>query len=267
MTSALETRDDLAARLGAARLDWIIPRWSAPRAVNAFFTTRYAGLQGDDVSPSNGAPTSSASTTSDGALVRDANLRRALAFLPSAPFWLAQVHGAEVIDADTWSPSVRPRADAALTRQPNVVLAVRVADCLPVLFTERSGTTIAVAHAGWRGLAAGVLENTLNTMACDPADVDVWLGPAIGVRAFEVGPEVREAFLARNAADANAFVEGAAAKWHADLVLIARQRLARAGVSRVAADGRCTATHPQFFSYRRDRGAGRMAAFIWRAEA
>lgn len=277
IAARLETSgDSLASRFAAAELDWIIPRWSAPPRVKSFFTTRNAGRsQTKAIEPAEQARTLSdradasneRNTSPSPPFLRDANLRCALAFTPSAPFWLDQVHGADVVDADTLIGSKSmPRADGSVTRAVNVVLAIRVADCIPVLFSDRSGSVIAAAHAGWRGLAAGVLENTITAMRCDREDIVAWLGPAIGVRAFEVGPEVREAFIAWNAADANAFAEGTGGKWHADLALIARQRLARAGLTDVNADGRCTWTNSQFFSYRRDRGAGRMAAFIWRAE-
>jgi YfiH family protein len=271
-TARVATSSSLAAKFEAAELDWIIPRWSAPSHVKSFFTTRNAGRanaealmpDADEATSANRADANDLRTPT---FLRDANLRRARAFMPATPLWLDQVHGADVVDADTLTASTTlPPADASVTRATNVVLAVRVADCLPVLFSNRRGSTIAAAHAGWRGLAAGVLENTITAMRCDPREIVAWLGPAIGARAFEVGPEVREAFIAWDAADANAFVAGAGGKWHADLALIARQRLARAGVPDVTVDGRCTWTNHQFFSYRRDRGAGRMAAFIWRAE-
>lgn len=274
-TGRATSSDSLAAKFEAAKLDWIIPHWSAPSHVESFFTTRNAGRAEAKALTSERTPTltgradtsNDLSTSLSPSFLRDANLRCALAFTPSAPFWLDQVHGADVVDADTWTGSTSlPRADASVTRATNVVLAIRVADCIPVLFSDRTGSVIAAAHAGWRGLASGVLENTITAMRCDPEGLVAWLGPAIGVRAFEVGPEVRDAFIAWNATDANAFAEGTAGKWHADLVLIARQRLVRAGVTDVVVDGRCTWTDPQFFSYRRDRGAGRMAAFIWRAE-
>jgi YfiH family protein len=240
---------DLAARLRAAGVDWIVPDWPAPAGVHAFFTTR------------NGGP-------------------GVQAFLPSPPMWLDQVHGADVVDIDAHATHARalpqadsdatparalPRADAAVTRVPGVVLAVRVADCLPVLLCDRSGTTIGVAHAGWRGLAAGVIENTVAAMAREPAGIAAWLGPAIGPSAFEVGSEVRDVFVAADADAARAFVPGRTGKWLADLHALARRRLARAGVEHVSGMRACTFSDARrFFSYRRDGATGRMGAFIWR---
>jgi YfiH family protein len=157
------------------------------------------------------------------------------------------------------------RADAAVTRAPGVVLAVRVADCLPVLLCDRAGTAIGAAHAGWRGVAAGVIENTVAAMACAPAGIAAWLGPAIGPSAFEVGVEVRDAFVTADADSARAFVPARAGKWLADLYALACRRLARAGVAQISGIRACTFSDARrFFSYRRDGPTGRMGAFIWR---
>jgi YfiH family protein len=256
---------DIAARLRAAGVDWIVPDWAAPAPVQAFFTTRNGG-SGDagslDLGP---ADIASAPLASRAAIV--ANRNRVQAFLPSPPLWLDQVHGADVVavDADAARARAMPRADAAVTHASDVVLAVRVADCLPVLLCDRSGTTIGVAHAGWRGLAGGVIENTVAAMACEPAAIGAWLGPAIGPSAFEVGPEVRDAFVAADDESARAFVRGRAGKWLADLYGLACRRLARAGVERVSGMRECTFSDARrFFSYRRDGPTGRMGAFIWR---
>lgn len=187
----------------------------------------------------------------------------ALPALPSSPCWLEQVHGTDV---------VRPRvgeagliADAAVTAERGIVLAIRTADCVPVLFSTRDGSVIAAAHAGWRGLAAGVLEATIAAMAREPDTIIAWLGAHISQPAFEVGPEVRDAFVGAEPAAATAFREGVGDRWHADLGLLARQRLARAGVDAVFDADRCTVREPGlFYSYRRARETGRMASLIWR---
>jgi YfiH family protein len=259
----------LSARFAAAHLDWIVPEWAAPASVHAFFTTRTGGSSTGGCAPFDLASAGRRDRgSSDDALVE--NHRRVQSFLPSTPLWLEQVHGTGVIDADSLpqtSADRPPRADAALTRATGVVLAVRVADCLPALFCDRAASVVAAAHAGWRGLVAGVLENTIAAMRCAPADIVVWLGPAIGARAFEVGGEVRDAFAAVEPSDADAFVPGGNGKWHGDLAGLARQRLLRAGVTNVAIDGHCTWSEPQrFFSFRRDRTSARMAAFVWRTD-
>ena len=259
---------DLAARFHAAGVDWIVPDWAAPADVHAFFTTRN-GSQGDPGSLDLG-PGDIASAPPATRAVVAGNRGRVQAFLPSPPVWLEQVHGADVIavDGDATRARALPRADAAVTHAPGVVLAVRVADCLPVLLCDRLGTAIGVAHAGWRGLAAGVIENTVTAMACEPAGIAAWLGPAIGPHAFEVGADVLDAFVAADAAAAHAFVPARAGKWLADLDALARQRLARAGVEQVSGMRECTFSDARrFFSYRRDGATGRMGAFIWRTAA
>lgn len=204
------------------------PAWPAPAQVSAYQTTRGASLPA----------------------------------LPAPPCWLEQVHGAEVVRPRAGEAG--RRADAAVTTERGVVLAVKTADCAPVLFCDRAGTVVAVAHAGWRGLAAGVVENTVAAMAREPQDLIAWIGPHIGQDAFEVGPEVRDAFVAVDAAATSAFRAGAGDRWHADLGALVRQRLARAGVGETYADGRCTHADPtMFFSYRRARETGRMASLIW----
>lgn len=183
--------------------------------------------------------------------------------LPQQPLWLKQVHGVECVHAQSLSNEAE--ADAVWTSTPGQVLAIQTADCLPVLFAERQGKTVAAAHAGWRGLAEGVLENTLAQMSVSPADVSCWLGAAIGPCCFEVGAEVRAAFIDQDPTDAIAFTEGAKGKWLADLYQLARQRLHRAGVTQIFGGGLCASCDSErFFSYRRDKGvSGRMAALIW----
>jgi hypothetical protein len=191
---------------------------------------------------------------------------RASLGLPAEPLWLEQVHGSAVLDADaigvpTGAP---PQADAAVTRRAGQVLAVLVADCLPVLLARRDGSAIAVAHAGWRGLAGGVLEAAVTALDSDPAELSAWLGPAIGPAHFEVGSEVREAFCAADPQAAQAFAANARGRWQCDLAGLARQRLHALGLDEVHGEAPCTYAHPQrFYSYRRDGVTGRLAALLW----
>lgn len=236
---------------------WLRPEWSAPARVRALMTTRAGGV-------SHGAYASLNLSERVGddpfAVERNRGLLRAA--LPADPVWLQQVHGTDIVDAAAVS-SV-PRADASWTRAHRVVCAVQVADCLPVLLADRAATVVGAAHAGWRGLAAGVVERTIEAMRIRGGDCVAWLGPAIGQDAFEVGPEVREAFVAADPDAAAAFRPGAAGKWHADLYALARMRLAQAGVREVSGGGWCTsADEARFFSYRRSRTTGRMAALVW----
>ena len=255
----------LARRIERAGYDWIVPRWPAACAVHAFVTTRSGGAsRGACASLDLGHALPGGAKPEDRDAIAE-NRRRVQAFLPSPPVWLDQVHGAQVATIGPAVPGAPPRADAAVTRDPDVVLAVRVADCMPVLFAERDGSVVAAAHAGWRGLAAGVLERTLEAMGCDAARVVAWLGPAIGRFAFEVGRDVRDAFAANDPAASAAFAAKTADKWLCDLEALARMRLTRAGVRTIEGGGLCTfSDRARFFSYRRDGTSGRMAAFIWR---
>ncbi|TGG92003.1 peptidoglycan editing factor PgeF [Natronospirillum operosum] len=185
--------------------------------------------------------------------------------LPRDPVWLQQVHGTEV--ACIRQPEQRPAAaaDAAYTDCIGVPLCVLTADCLPVVLTNADGTEIGVAHAGWRGLCDGVLENLVQTFTAAPEQLLAWLGPAIGPQRFEVGPEVRAAFMAQDADAAQAFRAGTGDRWLADIYHLARQRLQRVGVNRIAGGDFCTLSDTdRFFSYRRDPSTGRMATLIWR---
>jgi len=237
----------------------IVPKWSAPANVRACSSTRQGGV--------SQAPWGSLNL---GAHVGDelqhvqTNRQRLLelADLPSMPQWLEQVHGTEVLTLD-WKVPASLRADAAYTRTPGVVCAVMTADCLPVLFCSQDGQEVAAAHAGWRGLCDGVLEATINAFSAPPSQIFAWLGPAIGPDAFEVGPEVREAFIAQNPAAAAAFLPKGE-KFYADLGHLAKQRLEAIGVRHVWGDGQCTLNQSeQFFSFRRDGVTGRMASLIW----
>lgn len=243
--------------------DFIVPDWPVPDRVKAIVTTRKGGVSGGAYDSFNLA--SHVGDDPGGVAANRAALR---AILPGEPFWLEQVHGTAVVMPETGSGEpAPPAADASCSRQPGAVCVVMTADCLPVLFCDDAGSVVAAAHAGWRGLCAGVLERTVDAMGVAPERLHAWLGPAIGPEAFEVGDEVRTAFLREDAGAAAAFTVGKEqGKWLADLYLLARLRLARAGVVRVFGGGFCTyADAERFYSYRRDRVTGRMASLIWLA--
>jgi hypothetical protein len=262
-------REALAARVARAGLDWIVPDWPAPPNVHALVTTRTGGVSTGPYATMNLGFATSARTTGDAATAIAENRRRLERFLPSPPVWLDQVHGAAVATLDrAVAASARatpPVADAAITGDRGVVCAVLTADCLPVLFAARDGRAVGIAHAGWRGLAAGVLEATIAALAAQGVagrDLLAWLGPAIGPQAFEVGADVVAAFGAGPADPC--FVAQGGGKWLADLYGLARQRLAAAGVAAIAGGGFCThADAMRFYSYRRDRETGRLAALVW----
>lgn len=235
---------------------WLTPEWPVPASVKACVTTRAGGV--------SAAPFDSLNL---GDHVGDApeavaeNRRRLRAALGCEPAWLRQVHGVEVVLAD---PSFTAQADACWTGEPGIACSVLTADCLPALFCDRAGTRVAAAHAGWRGLVGGVLEATLDALVVAPAEVLVWLGPAIGPEAFEVGPEVREAFLDQNSEAAQVFVPSRnPGRFMADLYQLARIRLAACGVTAVHGGGFCTFSDPRFYSYRRAPRTGRFASLIW----
>lgn len=236
---------------------WIEPDWPAPAHVRAVITTRTGGSsRGAFESFNLGAH------VGDDALAVERNRRELQRYLPSEPLWMRQVHGVRVIDAGT--AAIEPEADGAVTRTARQVLVVLTADCLPVLLCDDAGTVAGIAHAGWRGLAAGVIESVVSAMRVAPERVLAYIGPGIGAGAYEVGQEVRETFLAQGADAAQAFTGRGAGKFLADLGLLARQRLRRIGVSRVHASAHCTYTdRKNFFSYRRDGATGRMASLIW----
>ncbi|MEO8675616.1 MAG: peptidoglycan editing factor PgeF [Casimicrobiaceae bacterium] len=257
-----EPLSSLAQGIAAAGLDWIVPDWPAPRGVQALVTTRNGGISSGPRATMN---LGGHAGDTDDALAE--NRRRLRGFLPAEPRWLWQVHGTVVAVQRAQRDSLPEVADAAITRERGVVCAVLVADCLPVLFANRHGTAVGAAHAGWRGLAAGVLERTVaafNSLGVRPGDLVAWLGPAISPAAFEVGAEVRDAFLAHDRrADAH-FARGAPGKWNADVYGLARQRLAECGVRKVGGGGFCSKTDTaRFYSWRRDPACGRMAALVW----
>ena len=241
--------------------DWIIPDWPMAASVKALITTRAGGVSAGPYASFN-----LGLRTGDDPQAVAANRAALTAHLPQPPRWLRQVHSSRVVEADALSKAFE--ADAAVARRPNTVCAVLVADCIPVLLADRAGATVGIAHAGWRGLAAGVIENTVRSMACDPRELSAYLGPGIGPTAFEVGDDVRDALLARDAGAADAFTPHAAGKWLADLFLLARRCLHRSGVDAIYGGTHCTYSDAgRFFSYRRNRTTGRMAALIWRTGA
>ena len=194
--------------------------------------------------------------------VKDAAARAKLRQqLPAEPCWLKQVHGVNVLDASRYSGPVE--ADGSFTRQKNVVCAVMAADCMPVLLADEKGEAVGAAHAGWRGLSAGVIEATVAAMDISSSRLHAWLGPAIGPQIYEVGPEVRDAFLAQDPQAQSAFAANRPGHWLLDLYSVARQRLSKLGVKQIGGGGFCTRSDTRFFSYRRDRTSGRMAAVIW----
>lgn len=238
----------------------ILPDWPAPAQVRAYSTTRSGGVSAPPFDSLN----LSFSSGDDPKCVTQNRARIMSALgLPEPPRWLKQVHGTRVVDADLAAD--RPQADASTSDRPGVVLAVMTADCVPVLICDRIGRRVAAAHAGWRGLAAGVLESTVAATQCDPSELLAWLGPGIGPQAFEVGPEVREAFMAADAGAATAFRPGNEDRLLANLYMLARRRLERAGLEAVYGGDYCTYSDPErFFSYRREgRRSGRMGSFIW----
>lgn len=222
-----------------AAAELIVPDWPAPAGVRALVTTRTLGD------------------------AKDERVRKRLrASLPADPRWLRQVHGTRAVDAASVATPVD--ADASFARAPDTVCAVMVADCMPVLLCDERGEAVAAAHAGWRGMSAGVIEAAVDAIGVEPERLLAWLGPAIGPTAYEIGAEVRDAFLANDADAATAFTATRPGHWLVDLYAIARRRLASLGVTRVSGGGFCTSTDAaRFYSYRRGGDVERMAALIW----
>ena len=233
------------------------PDWHLPPGVHALVSTREGGA-----SLPPWASFNLGSHVGDDARAVAANRARLCAAIGARPVWLEQVHGCAVADAD--GAVGVPEADAAVARLPGRACAVMTADCLPVLFCDDEGSVVAAAHAGWRGLAGGVLEAVAGRMGVAPARLRAWLGPAIGPDAFEVGEEVRAEFVAGDPRAAHAFVPAAPGKWMADLFALARLRLQAIGVTRIEGGGVCTARNvDRFYSYRREGRTGRFATLVW----
>ncbi len=238
--------------------EFLQPDWPAPAKVRAYMTTRAGGASRGPYASFNLA----SHVGDDEAAVAKNRLRlRQALSLPSEPSWLDQVHGTDV----TVVPGrVAGSADAIVAFTPGAVCAVLVADCLPVFLASRDGDRAGLAHAGWRGLAAGVIEAAVAALDCDPARLVAWLGPSIGPETFEVGPEVRDAFAAKDPASETDFSRGRDGRFFADLPALARRRLVASGVRSVGGGELCTYSDPtRFYSYRRDGATGRMAALIW----
>ncbi|MEP7043250.1 MAG: peptidoglycan editing factor PgeF [Dokdonella sp.] len=241
---------------------WLRPDWPTVPGVHTIVTTRR--LPGQSAPPFDACNLGARCGDDAAAVAANRALLSKLLPLPAAPRWLRQVHGVDVHDADTpWESE--PEADAAVARGAGAVLAILTADCLPILFCADDGSSIAAAHAGWRGLAAGVIEATLARMAVPAQQLSAWLGPAIAARSYEVGDEVRTAFVECDAGDASAFAATHHGHWHCDLYALARRRLIRSGVTRIVGGDSDTFTDARFYSYRRERETGRFATLIWRA--
>ena len=238
-------------------IERVLPDWPAPRHVRAFTTTRLGGVSREGWTSLN----LGTATGDDPSHVAE-NRARFEALLPAAPGWLRQVHGFEVVRREVLEGDT-VEADAVWTAAPSLPCTVLTADCLPVLFTNAEGSVVAAAHAGWRGLAGGVLEATLSALPVPASDMLAWLGPGIGVEAYEVGAAFRDAFRERVPWLDGGFVEREG-RVHADLEAIARAILARSGVTEVHGGGFCTYTdRERFFSHRRQPNGGRMATTIW----
>lgn len=244
-------------KLETHSLELITPGWPAPPNVHAAATTRQGGVS----QPPYNSLNLGDHVGDDPAAVAEnrRRLREALA-LPAEPRWLNQVHGVCAVDAtDVAAPC---KADASISRQPGVVCAVLTADCLPLLLCDRVGTRVAAVHAGWRGLLDGIVETTVAQLGSD--ELLAWLGPAIGPAAFEVGDEVRDAFISADTTASEAFIPSPGGRWLADIYALARGRLHRAGVDAIYGGEHCTYTEAErFYSYRRDGVTGRMASLVW----
>lgn len=248
---------------------WLVPDWPAPANIHAATTLRTGGVSRETYYCLNPA----AHVSDDGGRVKqNRRIIKEMLDLPAEPVWLEQIHSNRVVKA-VKTASLQ-QADASYTDEPDVVCAVLTADCLPLLVCSRDGTQVAAIHAGWRGLLAGVISNTVSAMQIPRSpllgkngagkDLMVWLGPAIGPDCFEVGTEVREAFIQKSAAFNNAFKKQSNGKWLADIYQLARDELTALGIANVYGGTHCTVTeHESFYSYRRDTQTGRMATLIW----
>lgn len=245
--------------IDAAHLGWLVPEWPAPSAVRACVTTRAGGV--------SEGPYASLNLAEHVGDVPDhvaENRRRLIAalHLPAMPLWLGQVHGTAAVNAVTAKPGCE--GDASHADRPGAVCAALTADCLPVLLCDTGGKRVAAVHAGWRGLLGGVIENAVLALHRPGSQLLAWLGPAIGPRAFEVGEEVRAAFIAEDPAAAAEFAPSPAGRWLADIYGLARRRLARVHVEAIYGGHWCTVSDAaRFYSYRRDGVTGRMASLIW----
>jgi YfiH family protein len=242
---------------------WLTPEWPLPRGVHARVTTR--NLAGHSQVPFETFNLGDRCGDDPAAVAANRQALSKLLGLPATPHWLRQVHGNTVHAVNhERRRDETPEADAAVTQIAGEVLGVLTADCLPVLFCSGDGRGIGVAHAGWRGLAGGVLEATVAQMHDAPDRILAWLGPAIGAASYEVGDDVRQALVDGNPRYAGAFVGARAGHWHCDLALLARWRLEALGLTRIHGGGFDTRTDPRFYSYRQTPNCGRFASLIWR---
>jgi YfiH family protein len=244
----------------------ILPaEWPAPPHVRAFTTLRHGAGRSQAPFDSFNLGTRYGQYRDDPAVVEANRAELMERFgLPSPPRWLHQIHGTGVVRFGRDAAQDEPDGDAAVTDEPGVVLAILTADCLPVVFASDDGRTIGAAHAGWRGLAGGVLERTVESMRVAPERLLVWLGPAAGPQAYEIGEEVHDVFVGADPRAASAFEPTRPGHWRVDLYALARLRLEDAGVTRIHGGGLCTITDAQrFYSHRRDAQTGRMATLIW----
>ncbi|MCG3865702.1 MULTISPECIES: peptidoglycan editing factor PgeF [unclassified Photobacterium] len=240
----------------------IIPNWPASKHVRAISTTRLGGVS---TAPYHELNLGLHVGDDEAVVNQNRELLKQHCDLVDSPAWLNQIHSADVIELNAELLSV-PDADGSFTRIPGLACAIMTADCLPVLFCDKQGTEVAAVHAGWRGLATGVIEHAVEKFHCNAADIMAWLGPAIGPNAFEVGGEVREQFMAADPNAEDAFIPHGE-KWLADLYLLAKQRLNRLGITAVYGGEYCTFTDKQqFYSYRRQAVTGRQASLIWLAD-
>lgn len=238
----------------------ITPNWPVVQKIKAFTTTRYGGVSLPPYDNFNLA--THVGDDLQSVLCNRQRLRDTL-LLPSEPVWLSQIHSTQVVELPL-SENEIPQADAVYTQQRQQICAIMTADCLPVLFYSTKGGEVAAAHAGWRGLCNGILENTLACFQAAPQDIIAWLGPAIGPNAFEVGAEVRHQFMQHFPEAKKAFIAKQDGKFLADIYLLARQRLQYAGIQQIYGGDYCTMNNQHlFFSYRRQKQTGRMVSLIW----
>lgn len=240
----------------------IHPNWPVSKHIKAYSTTRLGGISKTPYDSFNlGFHTDDQLES----VTHNRNLLKKILDLPAEPIWLSQVHNNHVIQADQINPNEKhPEADASYTHQKNIICAVLTADCLPVFLCDEDATCVAAIHAGWKGLAAGVIEATIKKLGVPGEKLFAWLGPAIGPDVFEVGDEVKEQFVAHDAAALDAFKPSPNNRWLANLYLLAQQRLQHHYVTKIYGGDFCTYTDKdRFFSYRRDKVTGRMGHLIW----
>jgi YfiH family protein len=239
--------------------DFIYPNWPAPAHIKALTTTRHGGFS---PAPFDSLNLGDHVGDKDLKVKQNRNILIQRAELPEPPRWLSQSHGCEVIDSSQWKTG--EQADGIISNTINHVCPILTADCLPILLSNRQGDTVAAIHAGWRGLANGIVERAIASFSCNTQDILVWLGPAIGPEQFEVGQDVVNAFVGHDVLAKQAFRQTDETHYLADIYLLARQHLNALGVSEIYGGQFCTVNDPErFFSYRRDKATGRMASVIW----